>query len=212
MKYVTRAMRIIKENARFLWLGLALLLLGSIIGYLNAEAIQSFAKDLLKELERIAQRIKENDSPLYTFWVIFQNNVMASLSMLGLGIFFGIYPALALFSNGILLGFILKSYALKGMNPISLFAVGILPHGVIELFAVILAAAIGMRYGVMIFKLLGYLFNKDKRTPILKEFGSSLQDLPYIVGTVIFLLFVAAVIESTLTPMLIQFFLADALN
>jgi stage II sporulation protein M len=205
-------MRIIKENARFIWLGFALMLLGAIIGYVNAETIQSFAKDLLKELERIAERIKENDSPLYTFWVIFENNVMASLSMLGLGIFFGIYPALALFSNGILLGFILKSYALKGMSPISLFVVGILPHGAIELFAVILAAGMGMRYGVTVFKLLGYVFNMDQRTSILKEFGTSLQDLPYLVGTVVLLLFIAAVIESTLTPMLIQLFLGDALN
>lgn len=206
---LSRAGRILKMNSTYLWLGTILFFASGLLGYLNADSIQSMAQELLKELERIADKIQHNNSPLYTFWVIFQNNVIASLSMVGLGVFFGIYPILALISNGILLGFMLKSFAMKGVDPFSILAVGILPHGVIEIFAVILAASIGIKYGIVLFRLLGSLADGGRRSSLLDEFKESLRDLPFIIGSVIVLLFLAAVIESTVTPFLIHTFMGD---
>lgn len=194
-------------NQKYLFLGFALFLLGSLLGFLNANLIQDMARDLLKQLEEIAKRLEDNGSALNVFWVIFQNNVMASLTMLGLGVFFGIFPIFALVSNGVLLGFMLKTMATNGANPFSILAFGILPHGVIEIFAVIVAAAIGIKYGMFMFRIIFSMGSNGTRSRVLDEFKESLHELPYIVGSVIVLLFLAAVIESTITPLLIHNFI-----
>ncbi|MBP1933071.1 stage II sporulation protein M [Ammoniphilus resinae] len=209
MSVLGKGVRIVKRNSKFILLGTGIFLISILIGYLNAEEIQKMASELMKELEQIARKINENNSPLYTFWVIFQNNLLASLSMLGLGIFLGFYPALALLSNGILLGFMLKISALKGINPFSVFFLGILPHGIFELFAVIVAASIGMKYGILIIRMLANLANNSRRSRLVDDFKTSLNELPYIVGAIVVLLLLAAVIESTVTPLLINSFLGD---
>ena len=209
MNLIGKFILVVKANSRFLWLGTLIFIGSALLGYLNAESIQSIAEQLMKELERIAEQIQKNGSPLYTFWVIFQNNVLASLTMLGLGVFFGIYPMIALIANGVLLGFLLKVFAMKGINPIGILVFGILPHGVIEIFAVILAAAMGIKYGSLVFRLLGNLGSRERRSGILDEFKDSLRDLPLTVGAVVVLLFAAAVIESVVTPLLIQMFIGD---
>src|SRR5699024_8859003 len=114
----------------------------------------------------------------------------------------------ALISNGILLGFMLNLFAMQGLNPLSVLLIGIVPHGIIEIFAVILAAAIGIKYGFYIIKLMTHLFS-TKRSAIFNEFKENLRDLPFIVVSLIFLLFIAAIIESTVTPFLIYTFFGD---
>ncbi|RXT05326.1 stage II sporulation protein M [Ammoniphilus sp. CFH 90114] len=209
MRQLDKLRQVIQNNSRFLWLGTLIFIGSALLGYLNAETIASMAQELMKELEKIAEKIQKNGSVFYTFWVIFQNNVVASLTMLGLGVFFGIYPTLALVANGVLLGFLLKMFALKGVNPLSILIVGILPHGVIEIFAVVLAAAFGIKYGTLVFRLLGNLGNTDRRRGILDDFKDSLKELPFTVGAIVVLLFIAAMIESTITPVLIQIFIGE---
>jgi len=131
--------------------------------------------------------------------------------MLGLGVFFGVFPIFALTANGFLLGFMLKTFALKGVSPLPVLMVGILPHGVIEIFAVILAAGIGIKYGFFVFRMVGNAFT-GKRGSVIKEFQENLKDLPFIVVSVIFMLFIAAVIESTITPLLINIFIRNSIG
>lgn len=209
---VKRVGEIVHYNRKYLLLGFLLLLLGSLLGFLNAEGLKDMANQLLKELGRIAEDIQEKESPLYTFWIIFQNNVVSSLSMLGLGVFFGIYPVFGLFANGVLLGFMLKMYALNGINPLKILVYGILPHGVIELSAVIFATSIGIRYGVLTFKLAKSLFNRERRSVITKEYTRNLRYLPVSVGVIIVLLLIAALIETTVTPVILQTMMGDELK
>jgi stage II sporulation protein M len=209
LKWFRRGMSIIRANSKFLMIGLGIFLVSILLGYLNADSIQKVAAELLRELDRIARKIGQHGTPLYTFWVIFENNVLAAMSMIGLGVFLGIYPILALTSNGILLGFMLKTFALKGLNPIMVLLLGILPHGIVEISAVILAASIGIKFGVFIFRLFGHVLSGRSGGTIVEEFKQGLNELPYIVGSVVVLLFLAAIIESTVTPYLIHLFLGD---
>ena len=209
MRMWKRMARIITANSSYLLLGGLLFVGSALLGYLNSALIQETAEQLMEQLQKIADKIGNNGSPLYTFWVIFQNNVMASLSMLGLGVFFGLFPILALTSNGFLLGFMLKTFALKGVSPLPVLVVGILPHGIIEIFAVILAAAIGIKYGFYVIRMMVNMFLSERRRSIFKEFKDSLQDLPFIVVSLICMLFIAAVIESTITPLLIHIFIGN---
>jgi stage II sporulation protein M len=210
MKTKGNIRRIIGQNKKYLLFGLALLIFGALIGYMNAGSIQQMAQSLLKELDRVAQKIQQHHSVFYTFWTIFENNLLAAISMIGLGVFFGIYPAFALLSNGILLGFILKVSVVKGFSPFLILLVGILPHGIVELTAIILAAAIGMKYGALFFRMFMHLLGRQRNRSIMKEFTASLNELSTSVGIIIILLLVAAVLESTLTPVLIHAYLGGA--
>lgn len=210
---VRRLGSIVRENKRYVWIAAVLMLLGIVLGYTNAETIKQLVKQMMESIERIARDIGAANSPLYTFWVIFENNVMAAFSMIGLGIFFfGLYPAMGLITNGLLLGFLLKMYAISGISPLKIFLTGILPHGILELSAIIFASAIGIRLGVLTYDWLVSLFVKERRDTTKANFSKLLRDLPLIVGSVVVMLFLAAVIESTITPMLIQSFMGQEME
>ncbi|MED0674473.1 stage II sporulation protein M [Aneurinibacillus thermoaerophilus] len=210
---VKRLASIVCENKRYIWLGVALMLIGVFFGYTNAEEIKQFAKQMIDNIQRIGSDIRKANNPLYTFGVIFKNNVMVAFSMVGLGIFFfGLYPALGLVTNGILLGFLLKVYASGGISPLKILLAGILPHGIIELSAIIFAAAIGIKLGVLTYDWVVSLFVREKRTTVRKKFSDMLRDLPLAVGTIVVMLFVAAVVETTITPLLIQSFVGQEID
>lgn len=210
---IRRLGNIVRKNKRYIWIGLALMLLGIFLGYTNAEAIKQAAKQMMDSIQRIAKHINDANNPLYTFWVIFENNVMAAFSMVGLGIFFlGLYPALGLITNGILLGFLLKVYANGGVNPLKIFLTGILPHGILELSAIIFASAIGIKLGVLTYDWIVSWFVKERRAGAKARFGEMLRDLPLIIGTIVVMLFLAAIIESTITPLLIQNFMGQEMS
>jgi stage II sporulation protein M len=213
-RMIKRLEKIVRDNRRYIWISIALLLIGVLFGYANAESIQQQVLGVLEKIRRIAEGIKTANNPLfYTFWVIFKNNVLAVFGMIGLGIFFfGLYPALGIVNNGILLGFLMKMYEKGGVSPLKMLAAGILPHGIIELAAVVFAAAIGIKLGVMTYDACISLFVTEKRVAVRSKFSDLLRDLPLIVGTVVVMLFVAAIIESTVTPLLVESFVGKEID
>ncbi|HXG09315.1 MAG TPA: stage II sporulation protein M [Gemmataceae bacterium] len=72
---------------------------------------------------------------------LFTNNVSVSLVALALGITLGIGTAWLLFSNGILLGALGAVFVEAGQP--TAFATGILPHGVLEIPAILIAGGAG---------------------------------------------------------------------
>jgi stage II sporulation protein M len=100
--------------------------------------------------------------------------------------------------NFVLVGGVLGAADLVGFSPLLTFAVGILPHGIFELTAVILATAAMLKVGAQLVST-----NTDKslgETLIL-----SLADWSKVfVGLVIPLLAIAAVVEIYVTPVLIK--------
>jgi stage II sporulation protein M len=77
---------------------------------------------------------------------VFLRNVSASLIIMLLGITV-ILPPVVLALNGFVIGLIFRFAMEKGMGPLSV-AAGILPHGMFELPAIFLSAAVGMRVGL----------------------------------------------------------------
>jgi stage II sporulation protein M len=126
------------------------------------------------------------------------------LKMMALGLFFAFFPVVGLLSNGVLLGFILFKYAATGINPWLIFAVGILPHGLLELPAVMFAAAVGIRLGILSFRSIGALLRINRAEQVKNDWYAALKQFPAAVLTVIVLLFAAAVVETMITPALLQ--------
>ena len=85
-------------------------------------------------------------SPWKMFFVILLNNTAKSFAILLSGILFGIVPLVAVATNGYVLG-VAYLFA-SGEVGYVLAAKTVLPHGVLEIPAVILAAAYGLWFGV----------------------------------------------------------------
>lgn len=127
---------------------------------------------------------------------IFLNNLQASLLMVLGGITLGLLTAFALFTNGVLIGFV----ATPAVAETGLFGTLLLlvPHGIFELPAVFIAAAIGFRVAVLLGnRLRGH---RDQLRPTPTE----QHQLGVLAGVAIALLVVAAVVEVYVTPALFE--------
>lgn len=161
----------------------------SVIGILFFFALFSFftefPEDVKQQIFNLLKEIIEKfegKNVYETIFFIFANNTWVSLMALVFGIFFGIFPILAMVSNGIILGFVAKQAILtEGIFVL----LRLLPHGIFELPAIFISAGLGVKWGFEVFK-------KDKFRENLKKSFKTFFLL------VVPLLIVAAIIEGVL--------------
>ncbi|NMC77407.1 MAG: stage II sporulation protein M [Candidatus Methanofastidiosa archaeon] len=135
------------ENKIFIFLSLGLFLLGSISGvYIfkiflnnNPEVINSF----LNQFQEMIGPIQDL-TPFELFLTIFYINTRTSFLIMMLGVILGIFPFLSLWANGTILGILYGKYMAEGGTSL-IFLMGILPHGILEIPAIVIAASQGFR-------------------------------------------------------------------
>ena len=157
----------------------------------RAEEFRTFVARNIVNLEGLDRQLP---APLLFFY-----NARTTVVFLLVGLFsFGTLGLTLFMVNFVLVGGVLGAAELVGFSPLLTLAVGILPHGIFELTAVILATAAMLKVGAQLVST-----NTDKslgETVLL-----SLADwFRVFVGLVIPLLAVAAVIEIYITPALIK--------
>ncbi len=141
------------------------------------------------------------ENPFILTGQIFLNNMFVSLFAFVSGVFFGVIPVFIIIVNGFFPGLLFPMVASE--RGVLFFIAGIIPHGIIEIPAIILACALGFRLGrLSLQKLYGILYAKNDIN-LVSEFFRSL--LLYV-ASVIPMLFIAAVIEVFLTSRLLLFF------
>lgn len=126
---------------------------------------------------------------------IFVNNASTCFLSIFFGLFFGIFPLIVLALNGFLMGY-LAYYAFLD-HGIIYPIVALAPHGVIELTAVFICCALGLKLGVSVSK---RIINRYPQS-ISSEFMNSLKLFLYLAVP---LLLVAAFIEIYITPVLVK--------
>lgn len=157
----------------------------------RTDEFRSFVSDNLVNLDLLQRQLP---APLLFFYnarttVVFLLMGLVSFGTLGLTLFM---------VNFALVGGVLGAANLIGFSPILTFVVGVLPHGLFELTAVILATAAMLRVGAL-------LVSPDTDKSLGETFLLSLADwFRVFVGMVVPLLAIAAVIEIYLTPVLIR--------
>ncbi|MBK9926269.1 MAG: stage II sporulation protein M [Anaerolineales bacterium] len=131
--------------------------------------------------------------------VLFLHNARTTLAFLLMGLVsFGTLGLTLFMVNFALVGGVLGAAQLVGFSPLLTFVVGVLPHGLFELTAIMLATAAMLRVGALLVSP-----NTDKS--LGETFLLSLADwFRVFIGLVVPLLAVAAVIEIYLTPVLIK--------
>ncbi|MCC4769327.1 stage II sporulation protein M [Methanosarcina sp. DH2] len=133
--------------------------------------------------------------PIFIMLGIFLNNAFVSLLFLVLGLALGVLPVIFIAFNGYIVGVI--SHIVAQERGLLFIFLALLPHGILELPMVFLSAGIGLRLGHQVFSAL-----IGRPTKIKKEFKEGLR---FYFRWILPLLFLAAVTETFITPLILSF-------
>ncbi|WP_156158076.1 stage II sporulation protein M [Gordoniibacillus kamchatkensis] len=181
----------------------AVFIAGFVLGIEGSGRYAGFIEQQLKGLEHLASTVQNKPNPqLWLFVLIFLNNVCKSLIFVYFGLFFGVLPIGVLVVNGMILGYVASAQAHN--QSWWYVAKGILPHGIIEIPAVIIACAYGIRLGFIVLKGVGSPFVPGLGTRVRGELIHTFKMTLPLAGLLTCALLVAAAIESTVTYWLVK--------
>ena len=133
-----------------------------------------------------------------SFFGILPNNWRAMLLILCYGLLpFLFLPALALFSNGALIGIMLSYYQQHGLSVLLALA-AIVPHGIFELPALVIAGAAGL---CLCHALTRKILHSPQAPSLLQTAENVLR---LLLLTLFPLVLIAAIIETYITPALLS--------
>ena len=170
----------ISLHKKYIYISVIIFFISAVFGYFSSERL-GFLDEQLREIALKTQGL----DALELLWFIFSNNVTSALSVLFLGIFFGIFPFFNAVFNGAILGYVYSKAV-----PVAGFLViwRIIPHGIFELPAIFISLGLGIHLGMS-------FFSKEKIVTLKHRLRNSLKAF---LAVVVPLLMLAAVIESFL--------------
>jgi stage II sporulation protein M len=182
----------LKSIQAFIGLTVLAFMASAMMGYFAASADSELAANWMNELEMLKWIMGLH--PLLIMLIIFLKNLTACAMSVLLGLGFGLVPLLVLTTNGIMIGIV--SYFIVHKQGVLYLLAGIVPHGIIELPTILLGISIGFRLGyLLVFTLLGEKVDLTKETRIAVYF---------LIKWFVPLLFLAAAIETFITPIAIS--------
>ncbi len=205
-KIFSATVTVMRNNRFWIMLSMGLFFLSYVVVFAGINVSADLPLGFIEEgglgsLEKIVEIIMET-SPLVGVLLIFVNNTLTALQMLVLGVVMGLSPILTIIFNGAILGLVSHLVIESGI-PYSFLAASILPHGIPELGAIFLCAALGIKLGFhTVFRPLPGRSRKESFKDIWREIGA-------VLPAVILVLFIAAFLEMFLTPLVIAIFFRD---
>lgn len=169
---------------------------GAVLGvlgmFLFPEAVTAAFRSIFSVIEELGRKILQEQSAARGTVTLFVHNMRAVSLMTLLGLALGIYPIVGMLVNGALLGVVFGA-AFTGNIPLLTVIVGILPHGIIEIPALVFGAGAGLYLGWAPF---------NKR--VWLGYREGLVDALKVLALCALMLAVAAIIEVNVTPHLIR--------
>lgn len=197
IKDLKEAIKFLRRHSKALKIALLVFLVGAIFGfmeYTNALEYRQFYEQIF---EQSVGRFSSSEGAELAKGIFF-NNIRASVLGLCSGILpFIFFPVINIAGNGITTGAAIASVSIAtGKDAGSLVLLGILPHGIFEITALVVAIALGITLCKNITKA---LLRKphEKIAELLDETARC-----YVL-VVLPLIFIAAVVETYITPMLL---------
>ncbi|CAM4398785.1 stage II sporulation protein M [Saccharibacillus endophyticus] len=192
------------QNKGYMLAATVLFIAGIAMGAIWADDLQRLLLSQLEGLQTVAQSLEESENVELSFFtfIFFNNSIKAVLVML-FGAFLGLAPFGFLLLNGMVLGFVVEVARRQGQDMGELIFQGLLPHGIIELPAIVIACGYGLRFGGLV---IGSLFSlgSSKRDQLALRWETAMKQMLGAAVWIVILLFVAAIIESTLTYHLLR--------
>ncbi|MFH1147535.1 MAG: stage II sporulation protein M [Pseudomonadota bacterium] len=224
---------VVRSHIRILWVAVAVMTAGVVFGGLaisldpeSREVLLPFAHLMSDPSERVAReegRAPESQAPqedrkdkqmeggaTFSAFLV-QHNTRVSIFLLALGMTWGVGTIIMLFYNGVILGAVIVDYVLAGES--EFLAGWLLPHGALEIPAVLLAGQAGLLLGSALIGWGKPLSLRDR----LKEIS---KDLVTLIAGVALMLIWAGLVEAFLSqchepaipyPLKIGFGLAEVL-
>ncbi|HHV62025.1 MAG TPA: stage II sporulation protein M [Firmicutes bacterium] len=199
--------RILRAGRRYIAFATLLFVIGVLSGFwlYRFHPLPTFGavQGIVEKFKHLGNRVEDlgmQERIIAIFW----NNLRAVLLCVASGVAFGIFPIIAIFLNGFFIGVISSNAASRGLDIAAFLLVGVLPHGVFEIPAFILGGVLGMRLGLNI---LAYERGRQQGRMIVRVVYDAIIIL---LALVIPLLFVAALVEMTVTRFLVEWVLGPA--
>ena len=174
------------------------IVLGFVVGSLSPETVNTVLEQFMAMVEDAG--IMDSDGNISPFGLL-TNNWSAMLLAVVYGFVpFLFLPAISIVSNGLLIGLLAAWYHSNGIS-MGLYLAGILPHGIFELPALVIAAACG----VCLCRNMGRIVTSSpQRVPMVELLSSLLRVLLFLVMPMTVL---AAFLEAYVTPIVMALFL-----
>ncbi len=192
----------IRAERRYFTMMAVVFVTSAVTGYFQGDSLTTFLKQagVFEEIEKVVQSIQSQPTFLNAFVSIFLNNLFATMMIILLGaLFFGIYPFSAMLMNGMLLGTTLHVASHdSGQNPWAIFVQSILPHGIMELPALFMAAGLGIHLGMAVLRRVLSVFSSERMQASIAEWKRIRSRLVPNLTAIVVLLFLAAVVEAAL--------------
>lgn len=194
----------LKSNRSMLLVSTVLFAVGIIAGILLVEPLGNYLKEQLQQLQIVKQQLDQGQHVELNYFVfIFLNNAIKSILIIYLGFFIGIVPVFFLVMNGMIIGFLLRTYDMQGQDVITLIVKGLLPHGIFEIPAILIAAAYSLKLGKLVLDSLT-TWNPAGRYQLKIAWKQFMRSTITASFWIVIILFIAAIIESTITFWLMQ--------
>lgn len=176
----------------YVYISCSLFLISIFIGYLTPYQYQ---QEIVKKLLTYFSPL-QSVTQLHIFIKIFFNNYISTLLALMLGLLFGIGPIIYLIINGYTIGNLISFASSK----VSIFKIvfAIIPHGIFEVTAILIAASYGLWWGEKNYRKIRY------KESFQAEFSLPIKRYINIVTP---LLFIGAFVETYITPFIIRLFI-----
>lgn len=166
--------------------------LGVILGSMNRyEGVMQATLNEMADLTRAAEQWPNYELGLFSMLLL--NNAGALLFVLYGGAFFGLLPVYFLILNGMVIGHMGAQEAAQGSG--WEYVASILPNGIFEWPAIILASAYGIRFGFLLLDGLISLPSVKGRARVKTSFSSFFRSLVPLMLLLLLLLLFAAVME-----------------
>ncbi|PYI50175.1 stage II sporulation protein M [Paenibacillus flagellatus] len=176
---------------------------GIVLGYGYSDRFDNILQSQVEGLRDLAKAISEKDhSMLWLFGFIFLNNAIKSVLIVYAGVFFGILPIGFLLINGMVIGYLAELQTEAGQ--LAFLLKGLIPHGVIEIPAIIIACAYGIKFGSIMGKGTLRLVNARGRQSFAADLERFMKLTVPLIGLLVVSLLAAAIIESFVTPWVIR--------
>lgn len=168
-------------------------------GWVSTGPLQDILMNQIGGLQEVSRQLEQSGNVQWNFFIfIFFNNAIKSVLVIYAGIFFGVLPVIFLVINGMVIGFLVHITTDNGASFFDIVVKGLLPHGIIEIPVIIIACAFGLKFGGLASRSLIEL-GSAKRQGLGKQWETFLRRTLTASCWVIILLFIAAIIESTIT-------------
>lgn len=170
--------------------------LGLALGYGFMKENPTLAKELLAPA--IEKFFTLSDQMGKVLWwgqslIVLFNNIQVTFIMIIIGSILPFIPVMVVNSNGVVIGFLAAFFESEQVLSRGEFFLGLLPHGIFEVPALLLAATVGVVWGTR--NWLGWLKIRSYGG-FKKNLKTSFSFIPWI----FLLLFIAALVEVVISP------------